>query len=291
MKLNMDISIENISNIINSIFSNLFSSIDNNLYSILDDITFISSDILNDTYFENIFGNQTSSGIILICNSLVLGFVIYYAISSLLSFISFNNKLNHTKFILRLVICTIIMNFSLFICSILLDLISIFSLAIRNIGEILFDKNICFSSLIQEINSVISVDTASVNLFSLSGIIKAFISFGLLNLVFSYSLRYILIKLLVLLSPFAFLCLISEKTTWFFSSWLRAILSLLFIQVIISLILLLIFSLNLSNSDLFTKLLLLGSIYALIRANTFIRELMGGISSDVSFNIRSLIRR
>ena len=33
---------------INTILGNLFSSIDNNLYSLLDDITFISSDILND---------------------------------------------------------------------------------------------------------------------------------------------------------------------------------------------------------------------------------------------------
>ena len=53
---------ENYSNItatiietINTILQNLFSSIDNNLYAILDDITFISSDIINDSYFEKIF--------------------------------------------------------------------------------------------------------------------------------------------------------------------------------------------------------------------------------------------
>lgn len=283
--------IENISNIINSVFSNLFSSIDNSLYNILDDITFISSDILNDSYFASIMGNQTTAGIILICNSLVLGFIIYHAITSLLTNITFNKTLSHGKFFLRLVVFTILMNFSPFLCSVILDLVSIVCLSIRNIGEILFNKNICFSSLIQEINSVIYVNSSSVNIFSLEGIIKAFISVGLFNLVFSYSLRYILVKLLILISPFAIICLISEKSAWFFSSWLKAILSLLFIQIVVSLILLLIFSLDLSSQDLLTKLLLLGSIYALMRANTFVRELIGGISSDVSINFRNLIRR
>lgn len=283
--------IENISNIINSIFSNLFSSIDNNLYLFLDDITFISSDILNDVHFENIIGTQTTIGIILICNSLVIGFALYHALTTLLSNITLNKTLNHSKFFLRLIIFTILMNFSPFLCSILLDLISVISLSIRNIGEILFNKNICFSTLIQDINSVIYVNSASTNIFSLDGIIKAFISIGLLNLVFSYSLRYILVKLLILISPFSIICLISEKSTWFFSSWLRALLSLLFIQIVVSLVLLLIFSLDISSQDLFTKLLLLGSIYALMRANTFVRELIGGISSDISINFRSFLRR
>ena len=63
--------VQNISDTINSIFSNLFSSIDNNLYLILDDITFISSDIMNDSHFGKILGTETTVGIILICNSLI----------------------------------------------------------------------------------------------------------------------------------------------------------------------------------------------------------------------------
>ena len=41
-----------ITDTINIIFSNFFSSIDNTLYGILDDITFITEDILNDSYME-----------------------------------------------------------------------------------------------------------------------------------------------------------------------------------------------------------------------------------------------
>ena len=41
--------------------------------------------------------------------------------------------------------------------------------------------------------------------------------------------------------------------------------------------------------DSANKLLLIGSIYALIRANTYMREILGGVSVDVSTNISSLI--
>ena len=59
----------NIIEAINTILGNLFSSIDNNLFNILDDVTFISSDIINDSYFEKILGTSTSHGILLISNS------------------------------------------------------------------------------------------------------------------------------------------------------------------------------------------------------------------------------
>ncbi len=41
-----------ITDTINIIFSNFLSSIDNTLYGILDDITFVTKDILNDSYIE-----------------------------------------------------------------------------------------------------------------------------------------------------------------------------------------------------------------------------------------------
>ena len=78
---------DNMANIIistiNSILETLFSSIDNSLYSVLDDITFISSDILETSYFKNILGMSASSGILVIANSLLFGFLIYFSIKYL----------------------------------------------------------------------------------------------------------------------------------------------------------------------------------------------------------------
>ena len=56
-------------------------------------------------------------------------------------------------------------------------------------------------------------------------------------------------------------------------------------QSFISIILLIIFSLDLSLSDIPSKLICIGSIYALIRANSYIQHLFGGISTDISNNL------
>ena len=73
---------------INNIFSSLSASIDTKIYAVLDDLVFLNTDIFNDSV-HNILGSN-SSGIILICNSLVSGFLIYYAISLLFSYLTFS---------------------------------------------------------------------------------------------------------------------------------------------------------------------------------------------------------
>ncbi len=272
---------------INSIFETLFASIDNNLYSILDKITFIDSNILNDKNFENIFGSSTSNGILLIANSLLLGFIIYYAAKFLMSHITYNKVDSPFSFFIKIIIFGICMNCSFFIVQFLLDFNSNISLAIRDLGKSLFHKNISFSELINTINTNIAIDTNTLNIFSIDGLIKGTLSMSLLNLVFSYSFRYIMIKVFVLLAPFSFLSLSLDSTSWFFKSWLKNLFSLLFIQVIVSLVLLILFSLNFSSSNLFNKFIYVGGIYSLIKANSFVREFLGGVSTNISQTVKS----
>ena len=272
---------------INTILGNLFSSIDNNLYSLLDDITFINSDILNDKNFENIFGTSTSNGILLIANSLLLGIILYFAIRYLLSHFTYSQIENPHSFLIKLIICGICMNCSYFLLSLFLELFSNICLSIRALGESLFNKNICFSELILDINTHISVDVSSINIFSLDGLIKGIISFSLLNLVFSYSFRYVLIKVFVLISPFAILSNSLNSTSWFFKSWFKNLFSLLFIQIIVSIILLILFSIDYSSSNLFSKFIYIGGLFSLIKANSFVREFLGGISTDISQNVNN----
>ncbi len=273
---------------INSIFETLFASIDNNLYSVLDQITFVNSDILNDQNFEKLFGTSTSNGILLIANSLLLGFIIYYAFKYLMSHITYHKVDSPFSFIIKIVLFGICMNFSFFIVQMILDLNSNISLAIRSLGENLFGKEISFSELINTINTNVAVDTNSLNIFSVDGLIKSTLSLSLLSLVFSYSLRYIMIKVFVLLAPFAFISLNLDSTSWFFKSWLKNLFSLLFIQIIVSLVLLILFSLDYSETNLFNKFVYVGGVYALIRANTFVRQFIGGISTEVSQSVKSL---
>ena len=272
---------------INNIFETLFASIDNNLYSLLDEITFIDSDILNNQNFEKLFGTTTSNGILLIANSLLVGFILYYGFKYLMSHITFHKIDYPFSFIIKIVLFGICMNFSFFILEMVLDLNSNVSLAIKEIGESLFDKEICFSELINTINTNIAINSSSLNIFSIDGLIKSTLSISLLSLVFSYSLRYIMVKVFVLLAPFAFISLSLDSTSWFFKSWFKNLFSLLFIQIIVSLVLLILFSLDYSSTNLFNKFIYIGGIYALIRANTFVRQFIGGISTDISQSVKS----
>lgn len=274
---------------INSIFETLFSSIDNNLYSVLDDITFINSDILHDQNFENLFGTSTSNGILLIANSFLLAFILYYATRYLIAHFTYTKTEAPFSFIIKLVLFGIAMNFSFFLVELFVSINSNVSLAIRNLGENLFHKNICFSELITTINTNVAIDTNSLNVFSLDGLLKGSLTMSLLNLVFSYSLRYILTKVFILLSPFAFLSLTLDKTSWFFKAWLRNLFSLLFIQMIVSIVLLILFSMDYSSSNLFTKFVYVGGIYALIKTNSIVRDFIGGISTEVSQSVKNFV--
>lgn len=279
---------EIIYNSINDIFSQMFSSIDNTIYSILDDIIFVQPDILGNSAFKKILGESNSEGILLICNSLILGFILYYAINYLISHLTYSKIDSPSQFIFKAIIFIALMNGSIWICEEIITIISLVSSGICSLGENLFGIPISFSSFIDNINKSIYYTSDSLNIFSFDGIIKSFTSLGLINLVFTYSLRYIMIQIFVLISPFAFLALINSSSEWFFKIWLKSFVSLLLVQVLISLILTLSFSIDIHSNDTLSKLLYIGIIYALTRANTFIKEIFGGISTNVSSNISAL---
>ena len=279
---------------INTIFSKIFSSIDNNVYAILDDFTFINSDILNDSYFSRIFGLSSGTGILIVSNALVFGILIYYGFRLIFSHLGITEAERPSKFIFRLIIFGICMNFSLFICDEIIYINSLFSNTIRLIGENTLDFSINFSTLINKLNSIISINTDALDIFSLDGIIKTLVSFGILNLVITYSIRYVLVKVFVLLSPFAFLTLTTKPTSIIFKSWIKAFLSLLLIQDFVAIVLLLVFFFFLSPKNLFSKFILIAAIFILIKSNSYVRELFGGISTDFSIgmgNLKSMLKK
>lgn len=279
---------------INNLLSNLFSSIDNSLYSILDNLLFIGPDIFTDSSLEKILGSYNSSGLILICNSLLIGLTLYYACFLMMSKFTLSQIQNPSQIIFKLFFAAVAINSSLFIVEQFVTLFSNVSLSIREIGEIVFNENICLSTFIEKFNSSVYVDNSSLNIFSLDGLMKGFVSVGLLNLAISYSIRYVLIKVFIIFSPFAFISLVTNNTSWVFKSWLKLFISLLSLQLLVSLVLLISFSINFNSSDMFSKFVYMGSIYSLIRSNSFIKDFMGGLSTDVSMgfsNIKSIFSK
>ena len=250
----------NIINTINTIFENLFSSIDNNLYGVLDDLVFVNKNILNDKYFSKLFGTSTANGILLIANSLLIGILLYYAAKYMMSNFTYEKTENPFQFVFKCVIFGICMNSSFFIIEQILGLNNNVCSLIKGVGEELWGKNICFTGLISEMNDNLSISKDNIDVFTLDGLIKGTLTVSLLNLVFSYSLRYVLIK----------------------------VFSLLFIQIIVSIVLLLLFSMDYSKENLVNKFIYIGGIYALIRANSIVREFFGGISTTIQSGISNL---
>lgn len=269
---------------INNLFSNLFNSIDNNIFPILDRITFIDDNIFNNNFISNIIDYSYLHSIISICNSLIIGFIIFYSINYFISHFSYHSVEKPQSFIFKIIILAVLSNYAFDICKSIIYINSLISSCIQEIGYSIFNININFSSLINSIdNNIYNISNS--NIFSIDGILKSFTSIGLINLIFTYSLRYIMIKVFILLSPFAIITLSTNSTSWIFKNWLKSFISLLILQIFISIILLITFSININSNDLFNKILFIGSIYALIQANSFIKEIFGGITTTVSSNI------
>lgn len=272
--------------VINDIFSKLFSSVDNGIYEILDKITFIDTNIIEKDSFIKLFGEDSKSGILLVCNSLILGIFLFYIANYLFSHITYSKVQPPLAFIFKAIIFVALMNSSLWICKQIINIVSLVSGSICEIGKSLFGEEVSFVNFITKINDKIYLSKeAELDVTSFDGIIKTFTTFGFMNLIFSYSLRYIMIQVFVLLFPFAILSGIYDKTSWIFKSLLKAFISLLLEQVLVALILVLSFSFSLSASDDLSKILYIGIIYSLMKANTYMYMIFGGISTSITNNI------
>lgn len=270
---------------INSLCQSLFSSIDNAIFPILDEIIFISPDIVETNYLERIAGTNTNTGLLVLANSLVLAFILYYAVRRFIAFYTGNEVDSPYIFIIRGIFVTILMNFSLYLCTLAISFTYEITNFITALGTNIFNKEISFSSLINILNSSFS---SEFNVFSLDGILTGMLSISSFSLIISFALRYIMVKVFILASPFAFLCLLNKSTVGFFRSWYRSLLSLLLIQVLIAIILLLPYALiKESSSQIINKILIIGAINALLKSGQYVKEFMGGIGINTNFQNRN----
>ena len=275
-----------IANTINELIQNLFSSIDNNIYSYIDEIIFLTPSSISNNNFEDLF-TTSSNSILVIANALILAYLLYYCVKLFLAYYSGTQVQRPYQFIFKLILCAIIMNSSYFICEQLINITDLITQALQEIGSDFTSKTISFKTLVTELNSVISISGTSLDIFSLTGIIKSFCSIGLISLMFSYAIRLIMVKVFIILAPFAILSCSINSFSWFFRSWFRSFFSLLFMQFFITIILIVTLSLDFS-SNLISKFLYVGSIYALTKSNTYIRNLIGGISTEINTNLSTL---
>jgi hypothetical protein len=84
-----------------------------------------------------------------------------------------------------------------------------------------------------------------------------------------------------------------RSSSGLFRAWLKCLFSLLFIELFADFILIVMFSIEYSSTNLVSKLLFIGSIFALMKVNNYVRDFIGGISIDTynsMYGIRNLIK-
>lgn len=190
---------------------------------------------------------------------------------------------NMYSFIIRILLVAILVNCSYFICNQILEIFKLFSESVE-----MFTKEVCK----QEINfvnlkeAIISLeDFMQSDVLSLDGIMKGVLSFGALSILIQFSIRYVTIIFLLMISPFAFVSLMSDLTQEFFKTWMKLFVTNLLVQVVVKLLILIPLLYKHTNHTMY-KIILVGSIYLIYKTNQFVKELFAKFSSDVqSFDI------
>jgi len=265
---------------INSLCQSLIDSINNSIFSLIDDLIFIDKSIVKDNFIEKIFGS--SNGLLVLANSLVLAFILYYGIKRFTAYYTGTEQESIHKFIIKAIIVVTFMNFSLSICEYILDINYTLSDVICEIGKKNLGIEISFSALI---NNFSNLSKSKFNIFSMDGLLTSTLSLSSFSLVIIFVIRNIIIKLLIYLSPFSFLCLLTKQTSGIFKGWLKSFISILFVQFIVALILLFPFSIiKERGSDVLSELMIIGSISILLKSNQLVREFINGTGISTDFN-------
>ncbi len=268
---------DDIVNSLNMISEKLFKSVEGEIYEVLDDIVIIGKDILTKEPLKNIFFENDVNGIIIIANSILLFIFIHYIFSILLSFYNGNKVENVYSFVMKMLIITLVVNNSYYICEQILSLMELLGNSINEFSKSIINQEVTFTNLKEAILSI--KDFMQDDLLSIDGLIKGVVSFGVISILINFSIRYVTVIFLVIVSPLAIACASSGLSRGITISWLKLLFTNLVEQIIVKLVLLIPLSYKEVNSVMY-KIILVGTIYILYRINNFARDFTAQISSN-----------
>lgn len=262
---------------LNYLLEKVFKSIEGEIFKTLDKLTIIGPEILKEEPIKNIVFENKVNGLVIIANTLILFFVIYYVFKQLIGIYNGNKIESIYVFIIRIIIVCIIVNFSYYICKEILNIFGILGESIDTYASDVINKKVTFENLkdsIINIENIINTD-----LVSLDGIIKGIISFGSVSILISFSVRYVTVIFLIIISPLAFVCLSSNLTSGIFNMWVKMLIVNLTVQIGIKLLIFIPLAYK-NQNDIIYKIILVGTISLIYKFNIFIKELLARISNE-----------
>lgn len=270
--------VQNLLNSLDVISEKLFKAVEGQVYEVLDNIVIIGPEILTTEPLKNIFFEDKINGIVIIANALIMFYVVHYIFTQLISVYNGNQAENIYRFILKTIIITLIVNNSYFLCQQILELTDALTTGISIFTSELSKQEISFTNLKENIISM--KDFMSSDLLSLDGLIKGIISFGAVSILLNFSIRYVTIIFLIIISPLALVTLGNNLTSGICKSWFKILIVNLSIQLFVKLIILIPIMYKDVNNIMY-KIILVGTIYILYKINNFSKELLVKISGEV----------
>ena len=257
---------------LNLVFEKIFKSVESQVYDTLDKIVNINKNILEIEPIKKII---SSNGFIIIANSIVFFLIIYYLYTIIISMYNGNRFENVYHLIIKLLIISVIINNSYFLIEQILELNDNLTDTVNTLCKNLAGCDITFVKLKENILSI--KDFAKNDFLSLDGLIKGIISYGSVNVLITFAIRYATMILLIIVSPVAFSMLFSNLTKGVFYNWLKMFITNLFTQIILK-ILLSIPLMYSDNNSVMYKIILVGSVYMIYKLNSFVKEIFSKFS-------------
>lgn len=216
---------------LNNILNIFYSSIKSQGYDFINKISIISPEIFEKEPLKSIFISKNFNNMILILNVIISGIILYYVFKSIISLYSSTSINNIYYFIIKIIIISIISSNSLYICKEVININYVFSDTIKTFLEEVSNKKIDYSFLEDNISTLDDffnlADKGGIN-----GLKDMIICIYILALIIFFSIRYVVINLCIIISPFIFLCLVSNKSKFIFYFWLKIFVFNLIIQIV-----------------------------------------------------------
>lgn len=258
---------------LNTVFEKVFKSVESEVYVVLDSVICIDKNIFKIEPIKNIIN---SNGIIIIANAIMFFLIIYYMFTVLISMYNGNKYESIYHLIIKLLLISVLINSSYYLVEQVIELNSYITSSVESLCKDLAGKDITFENLKDNILNI--QDFMKSDFVSLDGIIKGIISFGTVNILINFCIRYATIILLIIISPIAFCMLFSNLTKGAFYTWIKMLITNLLVQVILKLLLAIPLIYTDTNNILY-KIILVGTIYIIYKLNNFIKELFSKFSS------------
>lgn len=255
---------EELINNINSIISKLYLSIEDKGYDILIKISDITPNIFLNNPLNIIYNQKYKEYVEIFIWAIVFVFFAFYLMKLLLYVYCDSNIENMYHFIIKSVIIVILSSSSYYICEKVIYFNNLFTDTISHIFEDMCDTKISYDYIKEErttLQEIFEVDDK----LNVEGILDVIISIFVINMIIFFSIRYALVIFNIIISPFAFLMLLSSHTKYLFGIWIKSFLYSLLIQIFNKFILFIII-ISKDNKDMFC-IILIGALFIMYSVN------------------------